>query len=81
MSVPFYLIHSDIWGPSIVANISGARWFVSFIDDCTRVSWIFLLKNKSDVSSIFPTFYNMVKTQFGVGIKRFQSDNAKDYFN
>lgn len=45
------------------------------------MSWIFLLRNKSDVSSVFPIFHNMVKNQFGVGIKKFRSDNAKDYFN
>lgn len=56
VSSPFALIHSDIWGPSTIPNISGARWFVSFIDDCTRVTWIFLLKQKSDVSTIFPNF-------------------------
>ena len=54
-STPFTLIHSDIWGPSTVPNIFGARWFVSFIDDCTRVSWVFLLKQKSYVSSTFQT--------------------------
>ena len=54
---------------------------MSFIDDCTRMTWIFLLKNKSDVSLVFQKFFNMVKTQFGVGINRFRSDNAKDYFN
>lgn len=78
---PFSLIHSDIWGPSIVSNISGARWFVLFIDDCTRVTWTYLLKNKSEVTTIFSKFYNMITTQFGVRIKRFRSDNAKDYFN
>ncbi|XP_040949746.1 protein root UVB sensitive 6 isoform X1 [Gossypium hirsutum] len=80
-STPFTLVHSDVLGPSTISNISGARWFVSFIDDCTRVSWIFLLKQKSDVRSVFPIFYNMIKTQFGAKIKRFRSDNAKDYFN
>ncbi|KAK0606654.1 hypothetical protein LWI29_002135 [Acer saccharum] len=30
-SHPFAIIHSDIWGPSRVNNISGARWFISFI--------------------------------------------------
>lgn len=45
-SSPFVLLHSDIWGLSRIANASGARWFVSYIDDCTRVTWIFLLKPK-----------------------------------
>lgn len=80
-STPFSLIHSDIWGPSTLPNVSGAKWFVSFIDDCSRVCWVFLLKQKSDVSLIFPIFHKMVKTQFGVDIKRIRSDNAKDYFN
>ena len=80
-SIPFYLIHSDIWGPSPIPNITRAKWFVSFIDDCTRVTWIFLLKHKCDVSTILPNFCSMIKTQFGVNVKRFRSDNAKDYFN
>ena len=37
-SQPFTIIQSDIWGPSRVDNISGSRWFVSFIDDRTRVT-------------------------------------------
>ena len=33
------------------------------------------------MSHIVPNFFNMIKTQFGVGIKRFRSDNAQDFFN
>ena len=35
---PFDLIHSDVWGPASNSSISGAKWFVTFIDDCTHVS-------------------------------------------
>nr|XP_019703534.2 uncharacterized protein LOC105038855 isoform X1 [Elaeis guineensis] len=35
----------------------------------------------SDVSTVFSNFCSMIKNQFGVNIKRFRSDNAKDYFN
>ena len=65
-SHPFHLIHSDIWGPSTIPNVSGARWFVSLIDNCTRVTWIFLLKQKFDVSKIIPNFHSMVQNQFGL---------------
>ncbi|RDX62546.1 hypothetical protein CR513_59109, partial [Mucuna pruriens] len=34
---PFDLIHSDVWGPAS-NSISGVKWFVSFIDDCTHVT-------------------------------------------
>ena len=57
MSIPFSLVHSDVWGPSNISNISGARWFVIFIDDCTRVSCVYLLKQKSKVSQIFQFFF------------------------
>jgi transposase InsO family protein len=77
----FDLIHYDVWGPAPVSNISGARWFVSFIDDCSRVTWIFLMNNKSEVPQLFIQFYNMVQTQFGKRIKRIRSDNGKEYVN
>ena len=54
---------------------------LSFIDDCTRITWIFLLKQKSNVSIVPQNFCSMIKHQFGVNIKRFRSDNARDYFN
>ena len=66
---PFDLIHKDIWGPSIIPNISGACWFVTFIDDCTQITWIFFLKSKSDVSDILQNFFSMIQTQFGAQIK------------
>ena len=77
----FHLIHSDIWGPSTIPNVFRACWFVSLIDDCTRVTWIFLLKQKYDVSFVIPNFHSMVQNQFGVQIKSFRTDNSRDYFN
>ena len=80
-SIHFSLIHSDIWGPSIVSNILEARWFVSFIDDFTIVSWIILRKKKSNVSNVFSNFHNIIKTQFCVRIKKFKSKMPKVYFD
>ena len=36
--LPFMVIHYDVWGPSKVPTLSGSRWFVIFIDDCTRMT-------------------------------------------
>ena len=58
--LPFQLIHSGIWGPSNIPNVSDACWFVSLIDDCTRVTWLFLLKQKSEVNTIIPNFHSMI---------------------
>ena len=78
---PFTLIHSNIWRLAKIPNIHGARWFVTFIDDCTGATWLFLMKDKSEVSSLLPQFQKMIFTQFGVKIKQFRSNNARDYFN
>ena len=51
--VPFALIHSDVWGPSPVTTYAGIRWFVTFVDDCTRMTWLYVMKHKSDVGPIF----------------------------
>lgn len=80
-SQPFSLIHSDVWGPSRVHNITGSRWFVTFIDDHTRVTWVFLMKEKSEVGKIFEVFHNMVQTQFQSKIQILRTDNGREYYN
>jgi hypothetical protein len=66
---PFILVHTDVWGPSRVVSLSGYWWFVSFIDDFSRTTWVYLLKDKSNVFSVFQMFYKMVQTQFNATIK------------
>ncbi|GMI79954.1 hypothetical protein HRI_001664700 [Hibiscus trionum] len=79
-SHPFSLVHSDVWGPSRVKNITGGRWFVIFIDDHSRLTWTYLLKEKSEVSQVFEQFYSMVETQFETKIQIFKSDNGGEFF-
>jgi len=78
---PFDLVHSDVWGPASSSSISGAKWFVTFIDDCTRVTWIFLMKEKSEVFNLLVRFFHMIKTQFGKSIKHLRFGNGREYIN
>lgn len=80
-TTPFALIHSDIWGASRVSTLNGKKWFVTLIDGHTRVSWVFLLKEKSEVETIFKKIYNIVQTQFNTKIKMVRSDNGREYFS
>ena len=75
----FELIHSDVWGPSPVASIGGSRYFVVFIDDYSRYSWIFPMQSRSEILPIYSNFAKMVETQFSKRIKTFRSDNALEY--
>ncbi|KAK1414103.1 hypothetical protein QVD17_29844 [Tagetes erecta] len=57
------------------------RYFLLFIDDCTRMTWTYLLKNKSEVFTKFTNFYAMVKTQFKSNIQILRSDNGGEFVN
>lgn len=52
-SSTFTLICSDVWWPSRDPKPNGKRLFVTFIDDHTRLTWIYLMKTKSEVDNIF----------------------------
>ena len=30
------LVHTDLWGPSLVASLGGSRYYITFIDDSSR---------------------------------------------
>ena len=34
------LVHTDVWGPSQVQSLGGSRYYVTFIDDATRKTWV-----------------------------------------
>ncbi|RVW21058.1 Retrovirus-related Pol polyprotein from transposon TNT 1-94 [Vitis vinifera] len=59
----------------------GSRWFVTFVDDHTRVTWVFLMKKKSEVREIFENFNNMVQMQFQAKIQVLRTDNAREYYH
>lgn len=79
--VPFALIHSNVRGHSPVSIASGIRWFLVFIDDCTRMTWLYLLKHKNEVLSVFQSIQTMVQTQFSAKIQILRSDNGGEYVN
>ena len=80
-SHPFALIHIDLWGPSRIATPHNKKWFVAFTNDHTRVCWVYLLKDKSELSQIFEIFYSMILNQFNTSIKILPTDNGTEFFN
>ncbi|CAL9005789.1 unnamed protein product [Prunus brigantina] len=80
-SQPLELIHSDVCGLTLmqVTTIRGNKYFLTFIDDHTRVCWVFFLQHKSSVFSMFKRFKAMVELQFGFQIKKLRSDKGSEY--
>jgi hypothetical protein len=47
------LVHSDVCGSMSVESILRSMYYVSFIDDFSRKTWIYFLKTKDEVFSRF----------------------------
>ncbi|KAG8493268.1 hypothetical protein CXB51_010719 [Gossypium anomalum] len=75
---PFELVVSDLWGPGAVA-CENKWYYVTFVDVCTRFTWLYLLTQKSQALKCFTRFQQLIKTQFGKTIKQFQSDWGGEY--
>lgn len=80
-TLPFDLIHVDLWGPYASETHNGCRYFLTIVDDHTRNVWTFLLPSKQHVFSQLKQFFEHVHTQFGVNIKVIRSDNGTEFFN
>lgn len=75
----FELIHCDIWGPYSELSLSGARYFLTIVDDYSRGVWVYLLREKSEAYGCLIKFCNLIKTQFGWEVKIVRSDNGREF--
>lgn len=73
------VIHSDICGPFSSASYSGSKYYCTFIDDASRYTYLYPMKNKSDLPRIFKEFKNMVENLTNKRIKTLRSDNGAEY--
>jgi histone deacetylase 1/2 len=60
-------------------SVGKYEYYVSFIDDFSKFSWIYLLKKKSDVFQVFHNFQQLVERQFDRKILAIQSDWGGEY--
>jgi hypothetical protein len=76
---PLALIYTNVWGPAPVSSRSGAKYYVSFLDACSKYTWLYPISLKSDVISIFSTFKSYVEWFFNTKIKAIQSNWGGEY--
>ena len=50
------LIHVDLCGPITPATNGGRRYFLLFMDDCSRYMWLQLLTSKDEVAEAIKKF-------------------------
>ncbi|KAL2232101.1 UNVERIFIED_CONTAM: Retrovirus-related Pol polyprotein from transposon TNT 1-94 [Sesamum indicum] len=73
------LVHTDICEFNGVLTRDHKRYFITFIDDCSRYCYVFLMKNKDEALDKFILFKNEAETQTGKKLKRLRSDRGGEY--
>ena len=46
-------------------SLNGSVYFMTFIDDFSRKTWLYLLKQKSEAFEVFKRFKSMVENESG----------------
>lgn len=72
------LVHTDVCGPQRRFSHYGKRYFILFIDDFTRMTWLYFMKEKSEVFQVFKKFKALVENQSGCKLKMIRSDRGKE---
>ena len=70
------LVHNDVFGPMSVPSLGGSKYYMSSIDDFSRITWIYFLKEKSEVFKRFLEFKALVENQTKRKIKVLRTDNG-----
>ena len=55
------LVHNDVFGPVSVPSLGKSMYYVSFIDEFSRNTWIYFLRNKFEVFERFKEFKALVE--------------------
>lgn len=73
------LIHTNVWGPSLVTPLGDSNDFVTIINDSSRKLQVYFLKNKSDCFDTFKRWKTIVKNVTNFKLKDLYSDNGEEY--
>ena len=73
------LVHADCCGPSKVPSLGGVRYFLSFIDDYSRKTRVFMMKQKSEAFQNFKHWTVLMQNQTGKKVKRLRTDNGLEF--
>ena len=76
---PLMLVHADICGPIQTSSLGESRYFLLFVDDLTRMCWVYFLKQKSEAFSSFVQFRAYVEKQSGYAIKILRTDRGGEF--
>ena len=57
------LFHIDVWGLAQLQYLGGSRYYVTFINDATRKTWVYCIIQKYDVFATFKKWKELVENE------------------
>ena len=72
-------MHSDVFGPVSVPSLGKSMYYVSFIDEFSKNTWLYFLRKKSKVFDRFEEFKALVENQTEEKIKVLRTYNGGEF--
>jgi transposase InsO family protein len=76
---PLEIVHIDLVGPTTTKGLKFERYFMLLVDDYTRMTAVFFLKNKSEAFGNFKIYKEMVENEMDSRIKCLRLDNGGEF--
>ncbi|GJV33867.1 retrovirus-related pol polyprotein from transposon TNT 1-94 [Tanacetum coccineum] len=76
---PLDMVHTDMRDLKSLPTKGGNKYFITFIDDCTKYCYVYLLKSKDEAIDKFVLYKTEVENQLGKKIKVVRSDRGGEY--
>ncbi|WZZ73743.1 hypothetical protein YC2023_085113 [Brassica napus] len=74
----FDLVHYDVWTAPCVSR-ENHKYFVTFIDEKSKYTWVTLIQSKDMVLDAFKNFQTHICNHFNAKLKILRSDNGGEY--
>ena len=73
------IVPSNVCGPISYNSLRGYAYYVYFIDDFSRKTWVYFMKNKDEVFSEFKELKALIENHLEKKIKTFRSNNGGEF--
>lgn len=70
------LMHNDSFDLKTIPTCGGKNYFITFIDDCSKYCYVYLLYSKNEVLNMFKTYKAEVENQLKKKIKILRLDRG-----
>ena len=75
------LVHTDLCGPMPVTSLGGSNYFLTLLDDFSKLSVVRPLAHKSDTAAAIKETIALLQTQSGHKLRRLRCDNGSEFIN